>query len=76
MSVREEKTKEKKFPERRMTILRGNRKLYDTNKEVPYVRIMGTWMYEAGFRPGDRIVIEVEEEKLFIRKEYAKPRRA
>ncbi len=59
-----------------MTILRGNGKLYDPDKQVSYIRLMGNWMYEAGFRPGDRIIIEVEEEKLFIRKECAKPRRA
>ncbi|WP_302303879.1 SymE family type I addiction module toxin [Culturomica massiliensis] len=51
-----------------MTILRGYRELrYDT-KEVPYVLLKGNWMYEAGFRPGDKIIITVQDGKLLISK--------
>lgn len=55
-------------PERHMTILRGYRELrYDT-KEIPYVLLKGNWMYEAGFRPGDKIIITVQDGKLLISK--------
>lgn len=59
-----------KKAERRMTIVRG----YDVffNYEfitTPCLRIRGLWMYQAGFKPGDKIVIEGKRGKLTIRKE-------
>lgn len=50
---------------RRMTVLKGNTNIYNDNR-ASYLRLTGRWLYNAGFTPGDRIVIEIEPGKLVI----------
>ncbi len=57
-------TKQGKFADRRMTVLHGNRQKYD--ETIPCLRLTGRWMQEAGFCPGDKIVIIVNMGKLEI----------
>ncbi|WP_286156142.1 MULTISPECIES: SymE family type I addiction module toxin [Bacteroidales] len=57
-----------KTTERRMTILHGNAQNYPENSASCF-RLSGKWLYDAGFHPGDKIVIHVSEGQLLIRKE-------
>ena len=34
----------------------------------PGIRLRGKWLHDAGFRAGDKVEVEVEEEKLIIRR--------
>ncbi len=40
-------------------------------KHVPYIRLQGNWLINAGFEPGDRVSVEPKGGKLIIRKEAA-----
>jgi len=33
------------------------------------IRLKGKWLEEAGFSPGDRVTVKVEQKKLVIEKE-------
>lgn len=52
---------------RRMTVLQGNAQNYPRGG-ASCLRLSGMWLYDAGFRPGDKIVIHVSENQLLIRK--------
>lgn len=56
-----------KFADRKMTVLHGNKQKYD--EKIPCLRLMGKWMQEAGFCPGDKIVIIVNAGKIEIHKD-------
>lgn len=47
------------------SILRHNWK----EKVVPYIRMSGVWLHKAGFEPGDRILVLVNEHLIIIKKE-------
>ena len=34
--------------------------------EIPFIRLVGKWISEAGFAPGDSIQVEVEPSRLVI----------
>lgn len=54
----------KEHSTRRMTVLRGSRHM--NNDKISCFRLMGKWLYDAGFCPGDKILIKVNEGKLEI----------
>lgn len=62
-----QKTQSKEHPYRRMTVLRGNGQT--NSDEISCFRLMGKWLYDAGFCPGDKIVIVVNVGKLEIHKD-------
>ncbi len=51
-----------------MTISTGQRHLNGSYNLEPCLRLMGKWLYDAGFCPGDRVKIGVKTGKLEIRK--------
>lgn len=59
-----QKEQPKGHPIRRMTVLRGSRHM--NSDQISCFRLMGKWLYDAGFCPGDKIVIVVNEGKLEI----------
>lgn len=60
--------KKKIHKERQMTISTGQRHLNGSYNLEPCLRLMGKWLYDAGFSPGDRVQIGVKTGKLEIRK--------
>ncbi len=66
--MNEEKKLCEKPTERQMTVLRGNMQNYRANSASCF-RLSRRWLYDAGFRPGDKIVIHVNDSQLLIRKE-------
>ncbi|MCD7932520.1 MAG: type I toxin-antitoxin system SymE family toxin, partial [Tannerellaceae bacterium] len=69
MSKKENPTAEKSFKPRTLTLLQyGKRHNYwESESTIPAVTLAGKWMYEAGFRSGQKIRIIVQEHKLIIR---------
>lgn len=63
--AQESKGQIKEHSYRRMTVQRGIGQLYN-DKHVSCIRLMGKWLYDAGFCPGDKFVIVVHEGKLEI----------
>ena len=57
------------FPDRLLTVSRGQRYLQCIRNYEPFVRITGKWLLNAGFHPGDKLRVTVENGKLEIRKE-------
>jgi len=57
------------FKPRRLTLLRCNktRNLWELSSTVPTITLGGRWMYDAGFRSGQKIEITVENQQLTIR---------
>ena len=35
-------------------------------KEVPRLRLTGLWLVEAGFKPGQKVTVEIEPNKLTL----------
>lgn len=64
----ENKNQHGKFPNRHLTVLRGNRQAR-TGEDVPFLQLTGVWMHEAGFHPGDKITIVINVGKLEIHKD-------
>ncbi|MCC8199409.1 MAG: type I toxin-antitoxin system SymE family toxin [Tannerellaceae bacterium] len=56
------------FKPRRLTLLRCNktRNLWELKSTVPTITLGGRWMYEAGFRSGQKVEITVEDQKLIL----------
>lgn len=65
--MKDEKKSCEKPEERRMTVLRGNAQNYPRNSASCF-RLSGRWLYDAGFHPGDKIVIHISDNQLLIRK--------
>lgn len=64
------------FPNRRLTVLRGQRYLECIRDYEPFLRMPGKWLVNAGFHPGNKLRSTVESGKLEIRKEvYWRPNR-
>lgn len=57
------------FPNRRLTVSRGQRYLECIRDYEPFLRMTGKWLVDAGFHPGDKLRVTVESGKLEIRKE-------
>ncbi|MCD7935446.1 MAG: type I toxin-antitoxin system SymE family toxin [Tannerellaceae bacterium] len=63
---------EQSFKPRLLTLLRKDRKRDEEKDEwyhTPTVTLAGQWLYDAGFRSGQRIEIVVENRQLVIRVE-------
>ena len=58
----------KAFKKRHLTVSTGQRFLSGSRRPEPRLRLMGIWLQDAGFSPGDRIIITVKTGKLEIRK--------
>lgn len=59
----------KAFKKRHLTVSTGQRFLSGSRHPEPRLRLMGKWLQDAGFSPGDRITITVKSGKLEIRKD-------
>ncbi|MCD8179274.1 MAG: type I toxin-antitoxin system SymE family toxin [Tannerellaceae bacterium] len=59
----------KVFKPRTLTLLRYNLRCNEREHKstIPAVTLAGKWMYEAGFRSGQKIRIIVQERELIIR---------
>ena len=55
------------FPDRLLTVSRGQRYLQCIRNYEPFVRITGKWLLNAGFHPGDKLRVTVENGKLEIK---------
>lgn len=62
-------TQTNNFPDRLLTVLWGQGYLQSSRNYEPFVRITGKWLLNAGFHPGDKLRVTVENGKLEIRKE-------
>lgn len=62
-------TQTNNFPDRLLTVSRGQRYLECIRDYEPLVRLTGKWLLDAGFYPGDKLRVTVESGKLEIRKE-------
>lgn len=51
------------FPDRLLTVSRGQRYLQCIRNYEPFVRITGKWLLNAGFHPGDKLRVTVENLK-------------
>ncbi len=45
---------------------RADKRWLGENKEVPWLNVSGLWLEAAGFRIGDRLQINIENNKLII----------
>ncbi|MDR5767963.1 MULTISPECIES: SymE family type I addiction module toxin [unclassified Caballeronia] len=43
-----------------------NRGKYERPIPVPYIRLMGKWLAQAGFKPRSRVCVQVEDGRLII----------
>jgi toxic protein SymE len=51
---------------KRLTVSRLFRSLRWKEQFVPFIRISGKWLEEAGFRPGTYVTVRVENGSLII----------
>lgn len=57
--------------DRRLTLTRAvrdrtQRNGYRAQAVVPYLRVQGQWMEQAGFHVGDRVRVQVEQGRLIL----------
>ncbi len=54
---------------RTLTIQIDTRYGYLFRKEVPKLRLTGLWLMKAGFKPGEKVTVEIGPNKLILKPE-------